>query len=97
MGSLIGGAVFFPACEKQTEHEANTETPSPDQQRRLLDAFVDTIVPRDRDPGGVEAGIPDLLQEKFDQGRPEGSNMSLLLVTIDRLAQQLYGASCAAG
>ncbi len=89
--ALIAGALYISACEK-TDNQVAASLPPADHQRQLLDAFADTIVPKDNSPGAVEAGIPVLMLLGFDQDRQESRDMFHMLATIDRFAGQLFGA-----
>lgn len=49
----------------------------------MLDAFVDTVVPKDQDSGAVEAGVTDELLAWFDK-KPEEKNKGHVGVTYLR-------------
>jgi len=84
---LAAGWLGVTACGKETETSLSSE---PD--RKLLDAFVDTIVPRDTDPGAVEAGIPDQLLAQLDKKESEKKRVFEMLNTIDRFANKHFFA-----
>ena len=58
--------------------------------RLLLDAFVDTIVPKDQDPGAVEAGVTEELLAWFDEKPEEKTKAIEMLATIDRVANNKF-------
>ncbi len=88
-GKVIGlfstiGLVGLTACNE------NTESSSPALDRNILNAFIDTIVPKDRDAGAVEAGVPDQLLERF-QKKPEAEEKTLqMLIVVDEIARARF-------
>lgn len=58
--------------------------------RLLLDAFVDTVVPKDQDPGAVEAGVTEALLAWFDEKPEEKTKAIEMLATIDRVANNKF-------
>jgi len=83
LGSLAGPA----ACDRDGAAPAR----SADRiDRPALDAFVDTIVPADDDPGAVEAGISEILLQQFTL-RPELEEEAVqLLERLDVVAAHHY-------
>lgn len=87
------------ACRKEgdEENEAsasklsdydNKSSLEPD--RLLLDAFVDTVVPKDQDPGAVEAGVTEELLAWFDEKPEEKTKAIEMLAAIDRVANNKF-------
>lgn len=58
--------------------------------RLLLDAFVDTVVPKDQDPGAVEAGVTEELLAWFDEKPEEKTKAIEMLAAIDRVANNKF-------
>lgn len=85
VAALAVGLLGVTACGEETETSLSSE---PD--RKLLDAFVDTIVPNDQDPGAVEAGIPDELLARFEEKQQEKKEAMVLLDTIDLIAKNKF-------
>ncbi len=92
LATLASGTFFVTACERQADEEDNRTTSSIDDRRQQLGAFVDTIVPRDTDPGAVEAGIPDELFAQLDKKEGEKKRVFEMLNTIDRFANKHFNA-----
>ncbi len=94
LASLTVGALTVAACGKQDdkasevsqENDRNSLLPD----RVLLDAFVDTIVPADQDPGAVEAGVSDELVAWFDEKEKEKIRAGEMLAMIDYVAQKNF-------
>lgn len=87
------------ACSKESDNgnEAsasklsnydNKSSLEPD--RLLLDAFVDTVVPKDQDPGAVEAGVTEELLAWFDEKPEEKTKAIEMLAAIDRVANNKF-------
>jgi hypothetical protein len=79
------GVLGVAACGKEAETTASS-TAGFELDRKLLDAFVDTIVPKDQDPGAVEAGMADELLERFEKKPEEKKKAMDMLNTIDNVA-----------
>ena len=100
--TLTVGSIAVAACRKEgdEENEAsasklsdydNKSSLEPD--RLLLDAFVDTVVPKDQDPGAVEAGVTEELLAWFDEKPEEKTKAIEMLATIDRVANNKFSNS----
>ena len=91
--ALLTGTAAIAACgkdEKSTaQHDAQTGT-SAELERELLDAFVDTIVPEDKHPGAVQAGVTDELLTGFEVKQKDKIQALDLLNAIDRTAHKKY-------
>lgn len=85
VAALAVGLLGVTACGKETETSLSSE---PD--RKLLDAFVDTIVPNDQDPGAVEAGVTDKLLVRFEEKQEEKKNAMAMLASIDLIANNKF-------
>ena len=72
--------------------QSATGGPLDPSARQLLEAVVDAIVPRDQDPGALDAGVPARILAHLST-HPEALNLYQAgLELVDRLAQQ-SGAS----
>ena len=97
--TLTVGSIAVAACSKESDN-GNEASPgklsnydnksSLEQDRLLLDAFVDTIVPKDQDPGAVEAGVTEELLAWFDEKPEEKTKAIEMLATIDRVANNKF-------
>ena len=85
--ALAAGLLGVAACGKEEETGLASE---PD--RELLDAFVDTIVPRDQDPGAVEAGMPEQLLARFEKKPREKKKAMDMLTTINSVAIKKFSS-----
>ncbi len=85
---LATGWLGVTACGKERE----TSSPS-ESDRKLLDAFVDTIVPKDQDPGAVEAGVTDELLARFEEKQQEKKDAMVMLTTINLIAKYKFNMS----
>ena len=94
VASLTVGSVAVAACGKDDGSEIETikgsKTGSMEPDLQLLDAFVDTIVPRDQNPGAVEAGATDELLAWFDEKQKEKTKAMEMLATIDSVANNKF-------
>lgn len=94
LATLTVGTLTVAACGKQDDkasevsQENDKNSSAPD--RLLLDAFVDTIVPKDQDPGAVEAGVTDELLAWFDEKEQEKIKAGEMLVMIDYVANKNF-------
>lgn len=87
VAALAAGTLGLTACGEEAETDLSSNA-----GRKLLDAFVDTIVPKDQNPGAVEAGIPDDLLTWFDKNKDVKKQSVVMLATIDRLAARQFKA-----
>src|SRR5215813_11425046 len=72
--------------------QSNVVAPLDPPTREILEAVVDAIVPRDRDPGALDAGVPARILAHLAT-HPEAHELYRAgLELVDRLAQQ-SGAS----
>ena len=87
------------ACSKESDNESEASASKPsnydnksslEPDRILLDAFVDTIVPKDQDPGAVEAGVTEELLAWFDEKPEEKTKAIEMLAAIDRVANNKF-------
>lgn len=99
-GRLAAAAVAslgLSACEREkpqsTEYSADKEDTTSVIDRQLLDAFVDTLVPKDQDPGAVEAGIPEQLLARFAEKPEQAEKAAAMLSTIERVANKKFSKS----
>ena len=94
VATLTMGSLAVAACGKEDDRAANVakenNTASLEPGRPLLDAFVDTIVPKDQDPGAVEAGVTDELLAWFEEKPEEKTKAMEMLVTIDHVAKNKF-------
>jgi hypothetical protein len=81
LAGLITGIVSLAACSKDEETDSSVT------DRSLLNAFVDTIVPKDQDAGAVEAGVPDQLLERFSKKPEEEKKAQHMLKAIDDVSR----------
>lgn len=97
--TLTVGSIAVAACSKESDNgnEASTgklsnydNKSSLEPDRLLLDAFVDTVVPKDQDPGAVEAGVTEELLAWFDEKPEEKTKAIEMLATIDRVANNKF-------
>ena len=58
--------------------------------RTTLDAVVDTIVPRDQDPGAVEAGVSEVLLDLFDKQEEMKKHGEAILAHVEDIAQHKF-------
>jgi len=58
-----------------------------------LEAVVDTIVPRDQDPGAVDAGVPGRILAHLSTNPTARALYRMGLALLDRLAQQVGAPS----
>jgi hypothetical protein len=84
--ALFTSLAGITACSKD-EETGNTETGSTVTNENLLNAFVDTIVPRDQDAGAVEAGMPAQLKEYFSKKPGEEKKAQAMLKSIDDISR----------
>lgn len=86
-------------CSKESENESEGSASKPsnydnksslEPDRLLLDAFVDTIVPKDQNLGAVEAGVTEELLAWFDEKPEEKTRAMEMLATIDRVANNKF-------
>ena len=99
-GRLVAAAVAslgLSACEREKPQSAGYPAEKEDTaagiDRQLLDAFVDTLVPKDQDPGAVEAGIPEQLLARFAEKPEQAEKAAAMLSTIERVAIKKYNES----
>ena len=94
VATLTVGSIAVAACGKEGDKSADAAkeniTGSIEPDRQLLDAFVDTIVPKDQDPGAVEAGVTDELLAWFDEKPEEKTKAMEMLATIDSVANNKF-------
>lgn len=94
IASLTIGTLAVTACNNENEQTvSNTEElekHSSVLDRQLLDAFVDTIVPKDQDPGAVEAGVSNELLSWFEEKEEEKDKAMMMLDAIDRVANNKF-------
>jgi hypothetical protein len=81
LAGLVTGVVSLAACSKDEETDSSVT------DRSLLNAFVDTIVPKDQDVGAVEAGVPDQLQAHFRKKPEAEKKVQLMLKAIDDISR----------
>ena len=63
--SLIASAALVPVTSIQSAAQPATQVFSP-EQRRLIEAFVGRLIPKDETgPGAVECGVPDYIEGSF--------------------------------
>ncbi|MFW2439296.1 MAG: gluconate 2-dehydrogenase subunit 3 family protein [Arenicellales bacterium] len=84
---LFTGMAGIAGCSREDENPAHT---SSNTDGNLLNAFVDTIVPEDQDPGAVEAGIPDQLLAHFIKEPEAGERAQAMLKAIDGIALSIF-------
>jgi len=90
--ALAAGALGVAACGKEAETTASSKS-STEPDRKLLDAFVDTVIPKDQDPGAVEAGVTDELLTMFEK-KQEMKQMTIYMLTaIDVTAYKKFSTS----
>jgi hypothetical protein len=94
IGKLAGlisaiGLVSLPACSRDEEGSSSAA------DRKLLNAFVDTIVPKDQDAGAVEAGVPEKLLVRFSKKPEAEKKVQMMLKVIDELARARFQAAFA--
>ena len=58
--------------------------------RQLLDAFVDLLVPKDADPGLVEAGMSEQLLEWSEDKLEEAKRAAAMLPVIERVTEKKF-------
>jgi hypothetical protein len=94
LSGLVASAVWPTVAQVQ---------PSPEDSRReptallaTLAAVADTIVPRDRDPGATDAGVPDRIVESFREDADRRALYRDGLALVESLAQKGGAASFAA-
>lgn len=90
--SILGGTVFISSCDEENGKQSSTNTSPAEHGRQLLDAFVDTIVPSDQDPGAVEAGVATEMLARFSKKKNERKKVLLMLDGLDRLALQRFNS-----
>ena len=91
MITLILGAAGLAACQRDEEDNADSaQYELGGINRIMLDAVVDTIVPKDQDPGAVEAGVTDSLLELFDQSEHMRQHANAMLSRAEVVAQHKY-------
>lgn len=94
VASLTMGTLAVTACSKESDEAVSRseecEKLSSALDRQLLDAFVDTIVPKDQDPGAVEAGVTNELLSWFDEKAGEKEKAMVMLDIIDRVANNTF-------
>jgi len=94
VASLTMGTLAATACSNENDETVSRteefENHSSVLDRQLLDAFVDTIVPKDQDPGAVEAGVTNELLSWFDEKEEEKEKAMVMLDTIDRVANNKF-------
>ena len=99
IATLTVGSIAVAACSKESDNESEASASKPsnydnksslEPDRILLDAFVDTIVPKDQDPGAVEAGVTEELLAWFDEKPEEKTKAMEMLATIDRIANNKF-------
>lgn len=81
LAGLVTGMVSLAACSREEEAEAAVT------DRKLLNAFVDTIVPKDQYAGAVEAGVPAQLLERFSKKPEAEKKAQLMLKAINELSR----------
>lgn len=86
---LAATALLSSAC--QDDWQPVDQPTSKGPQRALLEAMVDTFVPRDQDPGAVEAGVPDNLLETFADNHRLAAHGEALMARLDAIAREQYG------
>ena len=87
LAMLFPGMAGISACSREDE---NTALVISNTDGNLLNAFVDTIVPEDQDPGAVAAGVPGQLLEHFINQPEAGERAQVMLKTIDGIALRSY-------
>ena len=98
VASLTMGTLAATACSNENDETVSRteefEKHSSVLDRQLLDAFVDTIVPKDQDPGAVEAGVTNELlswfDEKEEEKEKEKEKAMVMLDTIDHVANNKF-------
>ena len=70
--------------------------PMPSSLQATLEAVIDTIVPRDQDPGAVDAGVPVRIIAHLSTHREAQTLYLEGLELVDRLARQTGASSFAA-
>ena len=88
---MIIGATGLSACQDQEEDRAKNENlEEPAIDRATLDAVVDAFVPKDQDPGAVEAGITDILFDLFGKSERLRQHGKALLLHVELVAQHKF-------
>ena len=90
--AIFAGLAGITACNRD-EEAGNTDTVSSVTNENLLNAFVDTIVPKDEDAGAVEAGVPAQLKEYFSKKPGEEKKVQAMLNSIDEISLGRFQAS----
>lgn len=65
--------------------------PGEDAERKSLAALLDTLIPADRDPGALQAGVLEVIVERIDNEPVTAARYRRLLAWIDQRSGQLYG------
>jgi len=81
LAGLVTGVVSLAACSRDEETDSSVT------DRSRLNAFVDTIVPKDQDAGAVEAGVPDQLLAHFRKKPEAEKKVQLMLKAIDDISR----------
>ncbi|GMR06978.1 MAG: hypothetical protein BMS9Abin25_1624 [Gammaproteobacteria bacterium] len=90
---LFSGLIGLTACNDKDGTTSQTDPgldASGQLNRKTLDALVDTFVPKDQDPGAVEAGVSDVLLESFEKNEDMKQRGVILLARVDLLAQHKH-------
>ena len=86
IAAIFAGLAGITACNRD-EEAGNADTDSSVTNENLLNAFVDTIVPKDEDAGAVEAGVPAQLKEYFSKKPGEEKKAQAMLKSIDDISR----------
>jgi hypothetical protein len=86
---LAATALITSGCQDEQPTAVSPKASEP--QRALLEAMVDTFVPRDQDPGAVEAGVPDILLETFADNRRLAVHGEALMKRLEAIAREQEG------
>jgi len=81
---------------KKAIAQTGVASPMPSSSQATLEAVIDTIVPRDQDPGALDAGVPVRIIAHLSTHREAQTLYLEGLELVDRLARQTGASSFAA-
>jgi hypothetical protein len=95
--AIVAGVAGAAGCAQDEAEEtlvtANSGELAEEQFRKLLDVFVDTIVPEDVDPGALQAGLPEILLQHFERKPKIKRGARAMLIRVDQVAYRHYQSS----
>ena len=94
--AIIAWTSLVPARRPRAVAQPGVASPLPSSLQATLEAVADTIVPRDEDPGAVDAGVPARIIAHLSTHADARTLYREGLELVDRLARQSGAPSFAA-